>query len=145
MRIFFAFLFALPSLLGIAQSNSPQNFSFDSKAEYVILFIPNDAYGISQELSGEIAKYNAKHHLDLKLTIKQYRIPFLSVQATVYVERFKDYKSAKEYLDLIAKRNPDFYRGKILENSLAISIDNLKILIQNKNKSAYLEFVKTLP
>ena len=91
-----------------------------------------------------MAKYNAKNHIDLKLDLKQYRIPFLSRKATILVRTFKSYSVANDYIKTIQKENPDFIRGQILEYTWVISIDNFNTLIQSKDKDAYLAFLETL-
>lgn len=145
MNKFILFFVLTFSFLLNAQNVFAQNFNFDKNAEHVILFIPNEGFGISQELAVEIAKYNAEYHIKQKLNIKQYKIPFLSKKATVYVETLENYDQAKSYLKKIKERNPDFQRSNILEYSLPISKENLSVLIQLKDKSAYLAFLENLP
>ncbi len=143
-RLTLLILFTVLGLCSDAQNNSENSFVSNPNTEHVVLFIPDESFGISQELAVEVAKYNAKNHIDLKLDLKQYRIPFLSRKATILVRTFKSYSVANDYIKTIQKENPDFIRGQILENTWVISIDNFNTLIQSKDKDAYLAFLETL-
>jgi len=143
-RLTLLILFTVLGLCSNAQNNSENSFVSNPNTEHVVLFIPDESFGISQELAVEVAKYNAKNHIDLKLDLKQYRIPFLSRKATILVRTFKSYSVANDYIKTIQKENPDFIRGQILEYTWVISIDNFNTLIQSKDKDAYLAFLETL-
>lgn len=143
-RLTLLILFTVLGLCSDAQNNSENSFVSNPNTEHVVLFIPDESFGISQELAVEVAKYNAKNHIDLKLDLKQYRIPFLSRKATILVRTFKSYSVANDYIKTIQKENPDFIRGQILEYTWVISIDNFNTLIQSKDKDAYLAFLETL-
>ena len=143
-RLTLLILFTVLGLCSYAQNNSENSFVSNPNTEHVVLFIPDESFGISQELAVEVAKYNAKNHIDLKLDLKQYRIPFLSRKATILVRTFKSYSVANDYIKTIQKENPDFIRGQILEYTWVISIDNFNTLIQSKDKDAYLAFLETL-
>jgi hypothetical protein len=143
-RLTLLVLFIVFGLSSNAQNNPENNFVSNPNTEHVVLFIPNESFGISRELAGEVAKYNAKNHIDLKLDLKQYRIPFLSSKATILVRTFKSYSVANEYIKTIQQKNPDFIRGQILEYTWVISIDNFNTLIRSKDKKSYLAFLETL-
>ena len=143
-RLTLVILFTLLGLSSNAQINPENSFVSNPNTEHVVLFIPNESFGISQELAGEVAKYNAKNHIDLKLDLKQYRIPFLSSKATILVRTFKSYSVANNYIKTIQQENPDLIRGQILEYTWVISIDNFNTLIRSKDKNSYLAFLETL-
>ena len=143
-RLTLVILFTLLGLSSNAQINPENSFVSNPNTEHVVLFIPNESFCISQELAGEVAKYNAKNHIDLKLDLKQYRIPFLSSKATILVRTFKSYSIENDYIKTIKQENHDFIRGQILEYTWVISIDNFNTLIRSKDKNSYLAFLETL-
>ena len=143
-RLILLILFVALGLSSNAQNNSENSFVSNPNTEHVVLFIPDESFGISQELAVEVAKYNAKNHIELKLDLKQYRIPFLSSKATILVRTFKSYSVANDYIKIIQQKNPNFIRGQILEHTWVISIDNFNTLIRSKDKNSYLAFLETL-
>jgi hypothetical protein len=144
MRFIFFILSLVITSPSFAQFDKSNLFSHVPENEHLLLFIPDEAYGISQELATEVAKFNAKHHLSSKLEIKQYKIPFLSKKPTIHVSGFSSYLKAKEYLNSVEQINPDFFRGKILKHSWIISKDNFISLIKNPDMQAYLDFLQSL-
>ena len=131
----------LLSFIFYSKASAQQAYELKPEESHFILFIPNDKMALSLELATEVSKYNALYHLNDQLIVKRYKMDYLSSKGTICISGFDNLDIAQKYLALVLERSPDFNKGDMIQYAWPISTSNFNILIQNKVKQDYINFM----